>query len=1404
MENLLIPYFPGTVPSAKVVLVVAPHPDDEVFGCGGAIMRHLQNGEQVKVVIISDGAFGAKDEEKPQIVAQREAESRKAANVLGYGEPEFWRLPDRGVIYGEALIRRLMEKIQSTAATLVYAPSPLEMHPDHRATAMCAIEAIRRGPANSLLALYEIGIPIHPNLLLDISDLTNRKMAAMECFASQNEKQRYDLDIAALNRYRTYTLPSEVTAAEAYTLVSAEELANDPFKLYQSEYKRQRELGLALDNKDVPLVSVIIRSMDRSTLLETLDSVALQTYSNIEVVVVNAKGEEHSKLSEWCGHFPLQIVATGDALRRSRAGNMGLNNARGDYLIFLDDDDTFAPNHIAGLVQALHQHPQAKVVYAGIRAEDNDGHLLSIFNEPYDHRKLLISNFIPIHALLFSRDLAEKNAVRFDENMDIYEDWDLWLQLSRHTTFLHINQISAVYNAQGNSGVGLVTDKDVQQQGREQLFDKWRLRWTGKDIAGIAEYMAERNREIANLAQALAERDVRITNLNHILTERDEQIAHLDQVLTERDRQIADLYNSTSWKVTKPLRIASRQMKRIQYVTRLAVPALKRGGGIKNTFRKALRIYQSEGFQGIKRGFRLIAASQIVFDNKNIDPAYLKVVTYPAEKLLGSRVLIIAEMSIPQCKKYRVQQKCDMFKSLGIDCTMLKWNDTQECLEALQTHSLVIFYRVPAFESVVSVINEAKRLRIPTIWEVDDFIFDKEVLANSKTLEALDRNTFEELIEGANLYRKAMLLCDRGVASTTGLADAMRSAGLPEVHVIENALDQQTLEVAENVCREHSIHQDGNIRIIYGSGTNTHNIDFEEAAPAIIKVLDNFPNVRLRLVGRLDLPETFSSYKNQVERLPVCTYEEYLCSLAECDINIAPLENYVFNDSKSNIKYLEAAIVKIPSVCSPRAAFAQVIIHGENGFLCDTDDEWEAALTLLVTDATKRAEVGKAAYSSVISRYSPKNIAQQQVAPLLKHHDRNPNILRVLSVNCYYSPRSFGGATIVAEEINKHLNAQDGIEVHAFTTLPSSVTAPYTIKRYEADGINVYGVGLPDLLDEKTKFENRKIVGAFAEALAVVQPDIVHFHSIQGIGVSVIDLCSQKGIKYIVTLHDAWWLCGRQFMITKKGAYCEQKEIDLAVCATCVENNNLNLYRNQRLATALHNASALLAPSRFFADFHIANGFANVQVNRNGIVKPRNTRRSRREGALRFGYVGGNTKIKGFHLVKKVFSDLTNSSLRLVLVDNALNLGFTSYHQEDLAGIHNVEIVPAYTQNTIDDFFADIDVLLFPTQSKESFGLTIREALARNVWVITTDAGGVAEDIRPGQNGYIVPFSDTGEGLKQAVIDTLEYFEQIGPGEQITLGETDIIFFEDQAAELTAILNRVHTGSAAHIVGVAP
>ena len=598
MEQLLVPYTATHKIEASKVLVLAPHPDDEVFGCGGAIMRHIAAGDSLRVCIVTNGEYRAENVEQQSIYSKiRQEESYNAAAILGYGKPEFWGQPDRSLEYGEFLVQRIESAITELGADLVYAPSIYEMHPDHRALGMAALEAVRRQDSSLKLAMYEIGVPLtRPNLLLDITNLRERKQNAMACFVSQLQEQPYDEHIGALNRFRTYTLGSEVTAAEAYFVAQADELKNDIFGLYESEHQRQQKMGLPMMPADLPLVSVLIRSMDRPTLRAALDSVALQTYSNIEVVVINAMGEGHSALGALCGRFPMRLAAGDGPLERSRAANLGMETARGAYLIFLDDDDLFLPEHLTKLTKAL-LIGKKRVAYTGVKVVDKDDATILILDEPWDVTRLRGANYLPIHAVLFDRSLLALGC-RFNETLDCLEDWEFWLQVSQHTTFHHIPGVSAVYRiAFGTSGLSIEADAEKHIVNRAAIFEMWMPHFTSREwvqsiywfemarnhfMTVAAGRLDENNRlseKLDELKYTLVDTNKRLAETYGQLTEKTSRLAKATAQLIENREQIAQLeitalssatqatqigetvqalIHSTSWKITAPLRFISR------------------------------------------------------------------------------------------------------------------------------------------------------------------------------------------------------------------------------------------------------------------------------------------------------------------------------------------------------------------------------------------------------------------------------------------------------------------------------------------------------------------------------------------------------------------------------------------------------------------------------------------------------------------------------------------------------------------------------------------------------------------------------------------------------------------------------------------------------------------------------
>jgi LmbE family N-acetylglucosaminyl deacetylase len=228
MENWYTPYQTAALPAAQKVWVLAPHPDDEVFGCGGAALIYAAQGAQVQVSVMSSGTGYAEGAEAEQIQSTRENETNAALQSMGIEFASFWRLPDRGLGQCAELAQRLFEQLQSQAYQVVFAPSLNEVHPDHLALTRALIAAFEMcqaaGQPLPYLVQYEVGAPIKPNLLLDISKVWPRKLQAMQCFTSQLQTQNYAKHIEALNTYRTYALPLDVSHAEAFYVLQPDEV----------------------------------------------------------------------------------------------------------------------------------------------------------------------------------------------------------------------------------------------------------------------------------------------------------------------------------------------------------------------------------------------------------------------------------------------------------------------------------------------------------------------------------------------------------------------------------------------------------------------------------------------------------------------------------------------------------------------------------------------------------------------------------------------------------------------------------------------------------------------------------------------------------------------------------------------------------------------------------------------------------------------------------------------------------------------------------------------------------------------------------------------------------------------------------------------------------------------------
>jgi LmbE family N-acetylglucosaminyl deacetylase/glycosyltransferase involved in cell wall biosynthesis len=576
-ESDLIPYEPVLEIQALRVLVLAPHPDDEVFGCAGTIASHLRQGARVHVVVLTDGA-------KHGSIHVRNQECLAAAATLGYGAPEFWHEGDRSLVAHEALTTRLVHLLVSENIDLLYAPSPWEIHPDHRQAAWLALEGAKRAGSLCRIAFYEVGSPLRPNVLLDITQHLDLKQRAMACFKSQMVHQPYDEQITALNRFRTYTLPATVKAAEAFLLLAHHELDSFSAQLPNAFVSWSGAPAQEVMNAKAELVSVLVRSTDRDYLLEALDSIAVQTWPRIEVLVVAAI-KDHRDLPSRCGAHDLRLIRTDENLSRSAAANIALHEAKGEFLLFLDDDDWLMPSHIRRLVNTLQHQPKVLAAYTGVVLVKNDGTPLGqTLDLPFDFARQRAGNLTPIHSVMFKSSALSKG-LSFNETLDLYEDWDFWLQLAQLTSFVHLPGVSAAYRIHDSSGVHNELTKTNGGIQKIQQFWSHRPPVSQDELMHRAWAFTDLEQEISDLRAEFDRQSLQLGNLKALVAQLPVALEDVPQAILEKEAAFQAILDSRSWRLTLPLRAAAAFIRRWRY--QMAPHQLIR----------AWRVWQREGWR---------------------------------------------------------------------------------------------------------------------------------------------------------------------------------------------------------------------------------------------------------------------------------------------------------------------------------------------------------------------------------------------------------------------------------------------------------------------------------------------------------------------------------------------------------------------------------------------------------------------------------------------------------------------------------------------------------------------------------------------------------------------------------------------------------------------------------------
>lgn len=326
-------------------------------------------------------------------------------------------------------------------------------------------------------------------------------------------------------------------------------------------------------------------------------------------------------------------------------------------------------------------------------------------------------------------------------------------------------------------------------------------------------------------------------------------------------------------------------------------------------------------------------------------------------------VAVIGDLNLPQCKKYRVLQKLEVLEALGVRADYSHWQDIPRSLDLLQTSTLAIFYRTSLNDLFQSYVDECARLKLTTAYDIDDPIFSKEIYGDNPNLAFLAGAERNALLDSADGYLGALKACDFAIASTPRLVEEMARATGKPVHLWRNAIDHETLHAVSlaEAQGKDSAGPQRPVEIIYCSGSRAHEQDFREIEDDLVFLLGSNPDLRFTVIGYLEVPATLRAFSDRLKVLPFTSYAEYIAVLARADISVIPLVPNAFNDCKSAIRLMEAALLGVPSVATHVGDFCHLVSDGADGFTASSSSQWREKIQLLVDDAGLRQRIGAAA-----------------------------------------------------------------------------------------------------------------------------------------------------------------------------------------------------------------------------------------------------------------------------------------------------------------------------------------------------------------------------------------------------------------------------------------------------------
>ena len=349
-------------------------------------------------------------------------------------------------------------------------------------------------------------------------------------------------------------------------------------------------------------------------------------------------------------------------------------------------------------------------------------------------------------------------------------------------------------------------------------------------------------------------------------------------------------------------------------------------------------------------------------------------------QLLNSKkknVIYIKDVFDNSTFRYRTYNVMEAMKNNSkyfITCFLVK--ELYSIYELVSKIDLIILQRAKWSFELESFIRIIKQNKIPVIYDMDDLIYHtKYVPKYLNSVGDYREATIDSFFALAKRYELIASISDGFIVTTKKLKERIANDFNKPVWLLSNFLNIEQEKESKKICSlKKKENRDDKFIIGYFSGSNSHQRDLEIVESAIVKLMNKYDNIYLKIVGFMSLTERFEKLKKEgrIFMDKFVPYEELQYKIGEVDLNIIPLQEHEFNQCKSELKYFEASIVDVVSCATDNTVYHEIIEDGKDGFLC-TEMDWYDKIEYVYLNEEKIRDVIECAKKKCYLKYGNEN-----------------------------------------------------------------------------------------------------------------------------------------------------------------------------------------------------------------------------------------------------------------------------------------------------------------------------------------------------------------------------------------------------------------------------------------------